>query len=136
MDWADGMNWSRYYNIRSSNYGDRPLSLGRVQTATLALLVDRDEAIARFVPSASFELKATMNLPEGQPELFHRPSEHNRITDKAVPDDIASHTRGAPTNPNAQKTPKTLSPPTPTRLPQLQLDASASWGWSAKKTME
>src|SRR3546814_8259152 len=38
---ADGMNWSRYYNIRSSNYGDRPLSLGRVQTATLALLVDR-----------------------------------------------------------------------------------------------
>src|SRR3546814_10217137 len=25
MDWADGMNWSRYYNIRSSNYGDRPL---------------------------------------------------------------------------------------------------------------
>src|SRR3546814_11301497 len=47
MDWADGMNWSRYYNIRSSNYGDRPLSLGRVQTATLALLVDRDAAIER-----------------------------------------------------------------------------------------
>src|SRR3546814_8815869 len=82
MDWADGMNWSRYYNIRSSNYGDRPLSLGRVQTATLALLVDRDEAIARFVPSAYFELKATMNLPEGKLELFHRPSEDNRITDK------------------------------------------------------
>src|SRR3546814_6875543 len=68
MDWADGMNWSRYYNIRSSNYGDRPLSLGRVQTATLALLVDRDEAIARFVPSAYFELKATMNLPERSEE--------------------------------------------------------------------
>src|SRR3546814_4496044 len=64
MDWADGMNWSRYYNIRSSNYGDRPLSLGRVQTATLALLVDRDEAIARFVRSEEHtsELQSLMRI--------------------------------------------------------------------------
>src|SRR3546814_17225827 len=83
MDWADGMNWSRYYNIRSRNYGARPLSLGRVQTATLALLVDRAEAIARFVPSAYFELKATMNLHEGKHDLFQRPSEDNSITKRS-----------------------------------------------------
>lgn len=136
MDWADGMNWSRYYNLRSSNYGDKPLSLGRVQTATLALLVDRDEAIARFVPSAFYELKATMNLPEGKLELFHRPSEENRITDKSVADDIASRTRGVPTNLKVEKKPKTFSPPTPYSLPELQIAASARWGWSAKKTLD
>src|SRR3546814_20646320 len=34
MDWADGMNWSRYSNIRSSHFGDRPVTPGSVQTAT------------------------------------------------------------------------------------------------------
>ena len=130
------MNWSRYYNIRSSNFGDRPLSLGRVQTATLALLVDRDEAIARFVPSAYFELKATMNLPEGKLELFHRPAEENRITDKSVADDIAARTRGVPTNLKVEKKPKSFAPPTPYSLPELQMAASARCGWSAKKTLD
>src|SRR5690606_21012174 len=42
MDWCDGINLSRAYNLRITNYGDKVLSLGRVQTATLAILVDRD----------------------------------------------------------------------------------------------
>lgn len=136
MDWADGMNWSRYYNLRSGNYGDKPLSLGRVQTATLALLVDRDEEIARFVPSAYYELKATMNLPQGKLELFHAPLEEKRITDKSVADDIARRTQGVPTELKVEKKPKTFSPPPPYSLPNLQIAASARWGWSAKKTLD
>src|SRR3546814_14519020 len=135
MDWADGMNWSRYYNIRSSNYGDRPLSLGRVQTATLALLVDRDEAIARFVPSAYFELKATMNLPEGQLDLFHRPSADHRITDKAVAADIASRQRDVPTNLEVDKKPTPSSHHQPYSLPEPKRAASARCSRSTKKTL-
>ncbi len=136
MDWADGMNWSRYYNLRSGNFGDRPLSLGRVQTATLAILVDRDEAIARFVPSAYYELKATMDVPQGVLELFHRPSEEKRITDKGVAEDIARRTVDVPTNLKVEKKPKSFSPPPPYSLPELQIAASARWGWSAKKTLD
>src|SRR3546814_3111895 len=77
-----------------------------------------------------------MNLPEGKLELCHRPSEDNRITDKAVADDIASRTRGVPTNLKVEKKPKTFSPPTPYSLPELQMAASARWGWSAKKTLD
>lgn len=136
MDWADGINWSRYYNIRSGNYGDKPLSLGRVQTATLALLVDRDEAIEHFVPSAYYELKATMDLPQGKLELMHAPAEEKRITDKAVAEDIAQRTQGVPTTLKVEKKPKKFAPPTPYSLPELQMAASARWGWSAKKTLD
>ena len=136
MDWADGINWSRYYNLRSGNYGDKPLSLGRVQTATLALLVDRDEAIERFVPSAYFELKAIMNLPEGTLALKHAPPEDKRITDRSIAEDIARRTAGVDTNLKVAKKPKSFKPPTPYSLPELQMAASSRWGWSAKKTLD
>lgn len=136
MDWTDGINWSRYYNLRSCNYGDKPLSLGRVQTATLAILVDRDLAIERFVPSAYYELKATMNLPQGVLELFHKPAEEKRITDRAIAEGIARQTVGVPTNLKVEKKAKTFSPPTPYSLPELQMAASARWSWTAKKTLD
>lgn len=136
MDWSDGINWSRYYNLRSTNYGDKPLSLGRVQTATLALLVDRDEAIDRFVPSPYYELKAVMEMPQGLLELYHKPTEEKRITDRAVAQDIQRRTTGVPTNLKVTKTPKSFSPPPPYSLPELQMAASARWSWSAKKTLD
>lgn len=136
MDWADGMNWSRYYNLRACHPGDKPLSLGRVQTATLALLVDRDEAIARFVPSPYFEIKASIDLPQGRLDLFHAPTEDKRITDQAIADEIARRCEGAPTTLKVTKTPKSFSPPTPFSLPELQMATSSRWGWSAKKTLD
>ncbi|AXK43771.1 DNA topoisomerase III [Erythrobacter aureus] len=136
MDWADGINWSRYYNLRSGNYGDAPLSLGRVQTATLAILVDRDEEIDNFNPSPYYELKATMDVPQGKLELMHAPPEDKRITDAAEAQDIARRTQGVPTNLKVAKKPKTFSPPPPFSLPELQMTASSRWGWSAKKTLD
>lgn len=136
MDWADGINWSRYYNLRASNYGDKPLSLGRVQTATLAILVDRDQAIESFVPSAYYELLATLHTPQGKLELKHAPTEDKRITDLAVAQGLAQRTQGKPTVLKVEKKPKNFSPPTPYSLPELQMAASARWGWSAKKTLD
>lgn len=57
-DWLLGMNATRLYTLR---YGGRerkqPLSIGRVQTPTLALIVERQEAIEHFVPETYWELK-------------------------------------------------------------------------------
>lgn len=136
MDWADGMNWSRYYNILCSNYGDKPLSLGRVQTATLALVVDRDLAIERFRPQDYFELKATMNLPQGVLELFHAPREDDRILDRQKAEEIAAACRGKETSLKVEKKPKRFSPPPPYSLPELQIHSSSLWGWSSDKTLE
>lgn len=61
-DWLLGMNATRAYTIRYArgNGKDRQvLSIGRVQTPTLALIVRRQEEIEHFVPKTYWELKTT-----------------------------------------------------------------------------
>lgn len=135
-DWTAGMTWSRYYNIRCVRRGDRTLSLGRVQTATLALVVDRDLEIEKFRPEDYFELKATMSTGVGPLELFHKPSEEKRIKTREEADAIARRCQGLDTVLKVEKKPKTFTPPPPFSLPELQMAASAKWGWSAKKTLD
>ena len=57
-DWLVGMNLSRAYTLA---YGDT-LSVGRVQTPTLAMLVERELAIRSFVPEDYKEVVATFQL--------------------------------------------------------------------------
>jgi hypothetical protein len=61
-DWLVGMNLSRAYSL---TYGE-DLSVGRVQTPTLALLVEREAAIRGFVPEDYMEVAATFH-PQGLP---------------------------------------------------------------------
>lgn len=55
-DWLLGMNASRLYTLKYAN-GKGVLSVGRVQTPTLALLVNRFEEIQNFAPTTYWELK-------------------------------------------------------------------------------
>ena len=57
-DWLLGMNATRLYTIK---YGQnrQVLSIGRVQTPTLALIVNRQQEIENFVPRQYWELKTT-----------------------------------------------------------------------------
>jgi DNA topoisomerase-3 len=57
-DWLLGMNASRLYTIKYAN-GKGVLSIGRVQTPTLALIVNRYNEILNFVPEIYWELKTT-----------------------------------------------------------------------------
>ncbi len=54
-DWIHGMNATRLYTLKYSAPG-QVLSIGRVQTPTLALIVKRQKEIAEFVPKDSWEL--------------------------------------------------------------------------------
>ena len=63
-DWLVGMNLSRAYSLR---YDDH-LSVGRVQTPTLALVVERDLEIAHFVPEPYDEVHARFGTPQGEYE--------------------------------------------------------------------
>lgn len=57
-DWLLGINATRLYTMRFPQPG-RVLSVGRVQTPTLALIVERGRQIEHFVPTTSFELQTT-----------------------------------------------------------------------------
>ncbi len=58
-DWLLGMNATRAYTLRYRKENKQVLSLGRVQTPTLALIVKRQLEIENFVPRTYWELKTT-----------------------------------------------------------------------------
>lgn len=70
-DWLLGMNATRLYTLRYARQRNQILSIGRVQTPTLALVVQRDHEIAHFVPETYWELKTcyrdtTFNAEKGK----------------------------------------------------------------------
>ena len=62
-DWLVGMNLSRAYSIVYSE----ELSVGRVQTPTLAMVVDRELTLRRFVPEDYIEVVATFRRRQSEP---------------------------------------------------------------------
>ncbi len=60
-DWLVGMNLSRAYSLRFGGQGEtrKLLSVGRVQTPTLAMIVERETTIRDFVPEVYHEVVAT-----------------------------------------------------------------------------
>ncbi len=58
-DWLLGMNATRAYTLRYRKENKQVLSLGRVQTPTLALIVKRQHEIEHFIPRTYWELETT-----------------------------------------------------------------------------
>lgn len=67
-DWLIGMNFSRLFTllIQEKGYHGKALSVGRVQSPTLALVVNREREIAKFVPKSHFTLTVELNVNDGQ----------------------------------------------------------------------
>ncbi len=81
-DWLVGMNLTRLYTLKAKNAGyDGVLSVGRVQTPTLRMVVDRDLLIENFVPVDYFNVLATFEAD--------RP-----FIGKWIPDDSVSDSEG------------------------------------------
>ena len=56
-DWLLGLNATRLFTLKYANGSRQTLSIGRVQTPTLAMIVNRHHEIANFVPQPYWELK-------------------------------------------------------------------------------
>ncbi len=67
-DWLVGLALTRYVTVslREAGYDTGVLSVGRVQTPTLGLVVARDREIRDFAPSVYYDLKAILNLNGGR----------------------------------------------------------------------
>jgi len=139
-DWLVGMNLSRAYGLAL----DAPLSVGRVQTPTLAMLVERELAIRDFVPEDYLEVVATFSPREGQsyrgtwfkpgkgvehPQRLPASGEDaQRVVDRA----LSGQARIASVHAQTKK----LPPPLLYDLTELQRHANRLYGFSAQRTLD
>lgn len=124
-DWLVGINGTRLFTVL---YGGQALKVGRVQTPTLAMLVDREAKIMNFKKEAYYVAHILGNGLDAV-------SEH--IRDKAEAEKIV----GACANGQALvtavvKEEKWIAPPKLYDLTTLQRDANRLFGFTAKQTLE
>ncbi|MBM4781324.1 MAG: DNA topoisomerase III [Archangiaceae bacterium] len=138
-DWLVGMNLSRAYGLSL----DEKLSVGRVQTPTLALLVERELAIRNFVPEDYLEVVATFSPREKEQYtgVWHRDGakEHPRRLPKSGEEAAAIVARaksGVATVSDVTSKQKKLPPPQLYDLTELQRHANRLYGYSAQRTLE
>lgn len=124
-DWLVGINGTRLFTVL---YGGKALKVGRVQTPTLAMLVEREAKIMNFKKEAYYVAHILGNGLDAVSE---------RICDKAEAEKIA----GACANGQALvtavvKEEKWIAPPKLYDLTTLQRDANRLFGFTAKQTLE
>lgn len=129
-DWLVGMNASRAFTIRYNTL----LSIGRVQTPTLAILVERQKEINAFVAQEYYEITADFNNFKGT--WFDRDSKDTKIPDKTKADQIVGKIiDNAGKIVDVETEDKRQPPPLLYDLTELQRDANKKLGFTAKKTL-
>ena len=150
-DWLVGMNASRAFSLRY----DAHLSVGRVQTPTLSLIVRRDREIERFVPEEYWEVRANFGDYEGlwinpnprpsdaaesgggENGSGERRAPDTRVYDKAAAERVRDETKGRPATVEESRTERRrLKPPQLFDLTSLQREANQKFGFSADRTLK
>lgn len=143
-DWLVGMNLSRAYGLSL----DSQLSVGRVQTPTLAMVVERELAIRNFVPEAYWEVAATFapNDPERYDGTWLRPeikgektplAARKRLADADEASAIVKRCAGGRARiASVTSETKRMPPPQLYDLTELQRHANRLYGFTAKHTLE
>ncbi|MFZ5813673.1 MAG: DNA topoisomerase, partial [Bacillota bacterium] len=133
-DWLVGMNATRAFTVK---WGEL-LSVGRVQTPTLALLVRREREIEAFVPEAYWEVHALFATPDGRqyPGRWFG-QEGDRLTSAEAAEQIAARVKGQPgLVESVEEKPQSERPPQLYDLTSLQRDANRRFGLTAAATLK
>jgi DNA topoisomerase-3 len=134
-DWIVGMNATRAYSVRFGRPGN-VLSVGRVQTPTLKLLVDREREIQDFKPEKFWTVHARFSREGSTYDGVWFKNKQNRLSEKETADRIAEKVRGGTgTVRKAQKKTATEKPPLLYDLTELQRNANARYGFTAERTL-
>ena len=148
-DWLVGINGTRAMTAFNSKTGGFHLTtVGRVQTPTLALIVEREDKIRKFNPRAYWEVEATFGCAGGEykgkwfDERFSKgkseEDEHlraDRIWDEAKAKALAAKCSGQPGVVSEESKPATQLSPLLYDLTSLQREANSRFGFSAKATL-
>ncbi len=128
-DWLVGLNVTRALTCKYN----ASLSAGRVQTPTLALIVQREEEIQAFQPKDYFSVQAVF---KGFNATFRDSKNNTRFSDRAFAEKIAESIKGKNgTVKKMEKASKKKAPPAAYDLTELQRDANKKYGYSAKQTL-
>src|SRR5829696_6252178 len=134
-DWVVGMNATRAYSVRFGRPGN-VLSVGRVQTPTLKLLVDREGEIQDFKPEKFWTVHARFSREGSTYDGVWFKNKHNRLSEGEAADGIAAKVRGGTgTVRKAKKKTATEKPPLLYDLTELQRNANARHGFTAERTL-
>src|ERR671915_313761 len=134
-DWIVGMNATRAYSVRFGAVGN-VLSVGRVQTPTLRLLVDREKEIEDFKPEKFWTVHARFAREGATYDGVWFKNKQNRLKEKEKAEEIAAKVRGGTgVVRKAEKKTATEKPPLLYDLTELQRNANAKYGFTAERTL-
>jgi DNA topoisomerase-3 len=145
-DWLVGINGTRAMTAFNSKLGGFfKTTVGRVQTPTLAIVVEREAKIRAFKPRDFWEVIGTFGATAGNytgrwfDEKFSRSEDEQakaeRIWDKAAAEAIKAKCLGKPGIVTEESKPTTSMSPLLYDLTSLQRDANSRFGFSAKNTL-
>ena len=139
-DWIVGMNATRAATIRLRSSFDGAVSLGRVQTPTLAIIARREEEIRAFVPEPYWLVDATFEPVAGEPGRkyvgrFHDGPRPRLKTAEEADAIVAAVQGGAGEITNLEKTTRREKAPLLYDLTSLQREANTRFGFSARRTL-
>lgn len=128
-DWLVGLNITRALTCKHN----AQLNAGRVQTPTLAMIVNREAEIQRFVPQDFWTVRAQFSGYFGD---WRDSSGNSRIMNARQAEELAAKLQGQ-TGTISEITTQTKSEPPPLayNLTELQRDANKRYGFSAQKTL-
>ncbi len=155
-DWLLGMNATRLYTLKYGQSGraSGPLSIGRVQTPTLALIVRRQQAIARFTPEPYWVLATqyrgtTFNAVTGDPaadEPAPQADEEKSEAHGTMRKGFATEAEGKAALERIREMPFTVTevtkkkgteaPPRLFDLTSLQVECNRKFGLSAERSLQ
>lgn len=129
-DMIVGFSLSRFYSI----INNAKLSIGRVQTPTMALVVNRDNEIKNHIKEKYYNLYLKTNINNIDIDL--RYSSKERIMDKFIYEEFINNVGDKTSNLLITKKENYRATPLPYNLSDLESDAATLFKYSAKKTMD
>lgn len=129
-DWILGMNATRLYTLKYRDWGSsNVLSIGRVQTPTLALIVSRHREIENFVPEDYWEIKTKY-----RDTIFN--STRGKFKTEGAASEIVEDIKEFPlTVTSVSKKKGKEAPPRLFDLTSLQVECNKKFGYSADETL-
>lgn len=146
-DWLIGMNGTRLYTLLAQKTGYKGvLSVGRVQSPTISIVVNRDLEIENFIPHDYYSISATFDINNTNIKSYWKPQDstpeklldsEKRLIDLNYANDIIKktlHKNGTVIDYLVESHKE--NPKLPYNLSKLQIYAIKKWGVSAKDVLE
>jgi DNA topoisomerase-3 len=138
-DWIVGMNATRAATIRLRSSFDGAVSLGRVQTPTLAILARREQEIRAFKPEPYWVVDAVFDPVEDRPRVYegrYHDGANPRVKSAEAALAVVEACRGQTGEiTKLEKTERKERPQLLYDLTSLQRDANSRFGFSARRTL-